>query len=130
MFCAAVGAFLIDIIALAPLVIATAKLLRSVESVAARLIVGALVIDGAKIASLLPAAFLIGRGVAMKPWTAAAMLVCSTLVLHAITAMILQQGGWLWGNASVLACRAAMAFLLTWACAAVMVRRQRSARGR
>lgn len=124
-FCAAVGAFLIDTIALAPLVIGTAKLLRGVESVAARLIVGALVIDGAKLAGLLPAAFLIGRGVALRPWNAAALLCCLTLGLHAITALILQQGAWLWGNASVLACRAAMAFLLTWACAAVIARRQR-----
>jgi hypothetical protein len=123
-FCAAIAAFLIDTIALAPLVVATAKLLRGVESVAARLIVGALVIDGSKIAGLLPAAFLIARGMTLAPWNAAALLVCLTLGLHAITAMILQQGAWLWGNVTVLACRVAMAFLLTWACAAVITRRR------
>ncbi len=125
-FSAAIGVFLLDIILLSPLVIAVASALRGVESIALRLVIGALAIDGAKIFTLLPAAFLIGRGVSLSPWTTAGLLVTLTLAFHAITALILQQGAWLWGTAVIVALRLAFAFLLMWATAAVIARRQRS----
>ncbi|MCK5801010.1 MAG: hypothetical protein KAI47_27670 [Deltaproteobacteria bacterium] len=124
-FSAAIGVFLLDVILLSPLVIAVASALRGVESIALRLVIGALAIDGAKIFTLLPAAFLIGRGVSLSPWTAAGLLVAFILAFHAITTLILQQGAWLWGTAVIVAIRLAFAFLLMWATAAVIARRQR-----
>lgn len=123
LFCGAVGAYLLQVIVLSPLMVAMARWLRGVESVGLRLLVGVLLIDGGKLLGLLPAAFLLGRGSAFAPFTAAVLLVTLLLLLEAAVALVLGQTGWLYGSAALLALRGAMLVLVSWAVAAVLRRR-------
>lgn len=124
LFCGAVGAYLLQVVLLSPLMVAMARWLRGVESLGLRLLVGVLLIDGGKLLGLLPAAFLLGRGSAFGPWTAATLLMLLLLSLEAAVALVLGQTGWLYGSAALLALRAAVSVLVVWAVAAVLRRRQ------
>ena len=124
LFCGAVGAYLLQVILLSPLMVAMARWLQGVESLWGRVLVGVLLIDGGKLLGLLPAAFLLGRGSAFAPTTAAIMLVSLLLLLEGAVALVLGQTGWLYSSAALLALRAAVIVLVTWAVTAVLRKRQ------
>ena len=129
LFCAAVGAFLVNAIVVSRLAVWVGNAARGVESVFLRLVLGFVALDLAKLIGLAPAAWLLGPGLALHPTAAAAGLVLLTFGFEAAVAFILQQDPWLLREPAVLAGRAAAAALLVWILA-LLIRRRRSRGGR
>jgi len=123
-FCVGVGAYLLHVALMSPLAVWVASAVRGVESLALRLVLGALVLDLSKAVPLAPAAWLIGRITALPPWAAALGLVLVCFGCDAAISALLQQGPWLWAQPAVLALRLASAALLVWLLG-LLVRRAR-----
>ena len=111
-FCAAVGSYLLSVLAATRLSLWLSGAARDWESAAGRVALGVLALDLSKLPGLLLAALLLGSSLGARPWIAAFGLVALTYLFELIVSAILEQTAWLLGPGAVLLCRAGAAALL------------------
>ncbi|MBW2733025.1 MAG: hypothetical protein JRH20_11590 [Deltaproteobacteria bacterium] len=124
LFFASVGTYLLCVMISAALVPRVALWMRGSDSLALRILMGALTTDLSKLITLVPISLLLARRVPWSPMTTASALVGLTYTFDlALSALLLQR--WLFEDPAVWATRGAIVALSIWICGRVIARWRR-----
>jgi len=123
LFFAVLGAYMLWLMVAAPLVVWIAG--RNIGSPVLRLLLGVLMVDLSKAIGLLPAAWLLGRDLDVRPIVGAVGMAVMFFGLEAAVGAGMPQGLWVWSRPPIVLCRLAVLFLLIWAVARLLRWRRR-----
>lgn len=123
LFFTAVAVYLVCVIISAALVPRVALWMRGSDSIALRILMGALATDLSKLVALVPASLLLARSVPWRPMSSAAALVGLTYTFDLILSVLLLQW-WLFETPTVWATRATIVALSIWICGKAIARRR------
>jgi TRAP-type C4-dicarboxylate transport system permease small subunit len=122
LLCAAVAAYLLTALTIAPLAVVVARYLQNVGASWYVAFGAATLLDLGKLVGLLPVGWMVRRAVSIRPALAAVMLVFLCYGLELAVMVILQQAAWAWRSPTIWLARAVVGLLSSVVVASVMRR--------